>query len=32
MLGINYVGIEDDEEFGKVCDIIINFLNLIKRF
>ena len=31
ILEINNVVIEDDEVFGKVCDIIIDFLNLIKR-
>ena len=29
ILEINNYKIEDDEEFGKVCDIIINFLNLL---
>ena len=29
ILEINNYKIESDEEFGKVCDIIINFLNLL---
>ena len=28
-LEINNYKIEDDNEFGKVCDIIINFINVL---
>ena len=29
ILELNYYKIEDDDEFGKVCDIIIEFINLL---
>jgi hypothetical protein len=29
ILEINNYKIEDDNEFGKVCDIIINFINVL---
>lgn len=29
ILELNNYKIEDDEDFGKVCDIIINFINLL---
>jgi len=30
MLEINKIDIDDDDVFGRVCDIIIDFLNLLK--
>ena len=29
ILELNYYKIEDDDEFGKACDIIIEFINLL---
>ena len=29
ILELNNYKIEDDNEFGKVCDIIINFINIL---